>query len=319
MERAYGTPMATPMWSTSGKHLRKGLGLLQFVMSPSSCGAVDCIPTEARAKFFKLINEMVLEFQFLQQIGVVVLSLSKLRARVYRDQRDAILDFQESDLNELSNNSLLYARLVIGCFDTALKRENDTGSIINKPVLSYLNGLIFLLLSLDQYSKDECGVAVGMIDLTISYLQRIVPQAQLSESVISEKRKKRDILKSAFQRSKYKSSTATTINTNSFKVWSKKSKKNQLLPLLKETLDDFLVHLTILLRYRYIQTNEKLTFKPVERKESVLRKKFPRGTSPALQGSEWIFDPSSLSFQELATAPNSGTVKDSNSDSNGYY
>lgn len=309
MERAYGTAMATSMWSTSGLYLRKGLGLLQFTLAPPISDITSCLSQTLKLRISSTINEMIMEFQFLQQIGIVVLSLSKLRSRVHKERKDAMLDIQEGDLNDLSRNSLVYAKLVIGCLETSSRYSNDCGNIINKSGMAYLNSLIFLLLSLDQYSKDECGVSVGMIDMSISYLQKLVPKSQLEASLLLEKRKKRDILKSAFQKNEIKNKTIRT----SLDIWSKKSKNNQLLPLLKLTLDDFLIQLAILLRYRYVQTNEKLSFKPIVSDESTLRKLFPRSVASELQGSEWVFDRETRSLQEVSTTPYTET------NANDYY
>lgn len=310
MQRAYGLPMSDAIWSKSGIYLKRGLGLIQWVEQQFSSSFTQ----ETSNKLFKVLNEVSLEFEFLQQIGIVVLSLSKLRSKVYKNQRDAVLDFQEEDLRDLSSNSVLYAKLVIGCYETALKCSNDEGSIINKPLIIYLNSLMFLLLSLDQYSKNQCGIAIGMIEEAIASLSKIVPKSQLNDSILSKKRK-RDILKNAFHK---KTSSSSSSNNNidllhpSFTFPSRKSKNHQLLPLLRETLDDFLIPLSLLLNYRYQQTNEKLTFQPVEKDESSLRKLFPRGKAPELRGSQWIFNHDLLKLQEI-------DISISSPNSHGYY
>lgn len=303
LQRAYDSPMADSVWSTSGGYLKKGLGLLQFVEQEFS----QSFTPEANHNLFKITNNMNLEFQFLQQIGIVLLSLSKLRSKMYKDQRDAVLDFQDNDLIDLSSNSLLYAKLVIGCYDTALKCSEST--IINKPLKAYLNALIFLLLSLDQYVKDQSGVAIGMIKLTIGYLAKIVPSSQLNDSILRKKTKIR-IFKDIIQKKKKNSTPGKPI------TWIKRFKKDELLPVLEETLDDFLIPLSLLLRYRYEQTNEKMSYQKIEDDEPTLRKLIPRGKAPELRGSQWIFNRQTLTLQEInSTAPSTT----SSFNSAGYY
>lgn len=271
LERAYGSDVADAGWGTSGRCLRRGLGLVQYV----ELRFEQCLP-----RLCGLTTQLALEFQFLQQAGIVVLSLSKLRSKVHKGRREAVLDFYEQDLSELASNSGLYARLVIGCHDTAL-RCSRSSSIINKPVLIYLDSLGLLLVSLEQYSNDASGVALGMIQLAISRLNKIVPSSQLNDSILTKK-KKRDFLKNA-------------ISTKSRK-WTRK--KVELLPVLQETLDDFVIPLALLLRYRFTQTNEKLSYQPIETDENVLRKLIPRGKAPELKGSQWYLNLDEQSLQQ---------------------
>ena len=53
------------------------------------------------------------------------------------------------------------------------------------------------------------------------------------------------------------------------------SSKAYMMPLLKSSLDDFVIPLTILLRYRYQTTNENYSFKTVETDVSKLKELFP--------------------------------------------
>lgn len=276
LEKAYGSSVADAGWGTSGRCLRRGLGLVQFVEGRLAQAFVG----DVAQRLCGLTTQLALEFQFLQQMGIVVLSLSKLRAKVYPGRREAVLDFYEQDLSDLAANSGLYARLVIGCHDTAL-RCSRSSSIINKRVLTYLDSLGLLLVSLEQYSNDANGVALGMIQLAISRLGKIVPSSQLNDSILSRK-KKIDVLKNA-------------ITTKSRK-WT--HRKAELLPVLQETLGDFVIPLALLLRYRFTQTNEKLSYQPIESDETVLRKLVPRGKAPELKGSQWYFDYEEQKLQE---------------------
>lgn len=266
LEKSYGSDVADAGWGSSGRCLKRGLGLVQYVEVRFSGYFVG----DAGQRFFGLTTQLALEFQFLQQIGIVVLSLSKLRAKVYTGRREAVLDFHEQDLSDLAANSGLYARLVIGCHDTALKCSRSS-SIINKPVITYLDSLGLLLVSLEQYSNDASGIALGMIRLAISRLNKIVPSSKLNDSILTKK--KIDVFKSA-------------ISTKGRK-WP--HKKAELLPVLQATLEDFVIPLALLLRYRFTQTNEKLSYQPIESDENVLRKLVPRGKAPELKGSQWFF------------------------------
>ncbi|CAR26209.1 hypothetical protein ZYGR_0H00160 [Zygosaccharomyces rouxii] len=278
MQGAYGSERTDGAWSTGGSYLRKGLGLLQFALNwiLSSAAIAD------EQSMCSLVEDMIAELKLLQQIGIVVLSLSKLRTKMYKDQRDAVLDFQEQDLKDLAANSVLYSKLVIGCLDTALKCNR--GTIINNSLFAYLNSLSFLLLSLDEYNKDETGVAIGMIERSVYYISKIVNKSQLSDPLLSRNRK-RDRLKNALQKKPFHPGTGS-----STVPWFRKDKDQNLLPLLQETLDDFLLPLIFLLRYRYRQTNDKVNFKSVEDEESNLRKLFPQGKAPDIQFENWSFD-----------------------------
>lgn len=70
------------------------------------------------------------------------------------------------------------------------------------------------------------------------------------------------------------------------------------MPVLQETLDDFVIPLALLLRYRFTQTNEKLSYQPIETDENVLRKLIPRGKAPELKGSQWYLNLDEQSLQQ---------------------
>lgn len=277
---------AAAAWGKSGSYLRKSAGLVEF----AELQCARWVPADECRALFKVTNALKLEVGFLQQMGVVVLSLSKLRSEVYRDRRDAVLDFEDEDVATLSQNSGLYARLIIGCLEMAAKLPGS--SVVNRPVQSYLNSLVFLMMSLDQYAKDQSGVAVGMIEQSIRYLSQIVPAGRLADSILG-KRKKTDFFRNAVHRKSSDSKSGKTLK------WITRSKREELLPVLKTTLDDFVIPLAQLLRYRYKQTNEKLAYQTVENDEATLRKLFPRGKTPELKGSEWFFNRETAKLQEV--------------------
>lgn len=296
MQEAYGSERTDGAWSTGGSYLRRGLGLLQFTLN----WLLSSVALSNKASMCSLVEDMMAELRLLQQIGIVVLSLSKLRTKMYKDQRDAVLDFQEEDLKDLASVSVLYAKLVIGCLDTAF--NCNRGTIINNALFAYLNSLSFLLLSLDEYNRDETGVAIGMIERSIDYVSKIVNKSQLNDSLLSKIRK-RDKLKNVLQKKPFQHDAGS----GSF-PWIRKDKDQHLIPLLQETLNDFLLPLISLLKYRYQQTNDKVNFKSIEGEESKLRKLFPRGKAPDIQFQSWWFDQRS---RKLAPKPESS--------SGGYY
>lgn len=284
MQRAYGSEKSDGAWSTGGTYLRTGLGLLQFISHWLSSSEVT-VPNKQET--CNLVNDMMEELKVLQQIGIVVLSLSKLRANFYKDRKDAVLDFQEDDLKDLATNSVLYSKLVIGCLDTASTCKQ--GASINNALFAYLNSLCFLLLSLDQYQRDECGTAIGMIEQAVKYVSKIVSKSQLDDPLLSKKRK-RDVFRDALHKTPFSHDRTAMrgVGTSGPIAWVKRDRP--LLPLLQETLEDFLLPLIFLLRYRYRQTNDKITFQPVEQDESTLRKLYPRGKAPEAQFERWVFN-----------------------------
>lgn len=268
MQRAYESTDKDMLWGNSGSYLKKGLGYLQYL------SIRDCAP------YVNVINDLSLEFKLIQQLGIVVLSLSKLRAKIYTESRDAIVDLQLQDVSDLASASVLYSKLVIGCYDTALKCA--TGIIVNSKSLTYLDGLSFLLLSMDEYKKDNMGIAIGMLEVAIEKFTKLVPATRLNDSILQKKRK-RDTIKSVFSKQKLQDKLH--------------KKQPQLIQLLQETLDDFIIPLIILLRYRYQQTNDKLSFSTVIKNEITLRASFPRGKTPDLKGNIYAFQNGKL--QEL--------------------
>lgn len=106
-------------------------------------------------------------------------------------------------------------------------------------------------------------------------LLNIVPNSQLKELDIlssTDITKKRDLIKMSFKR---KIHGSTLKNQRIFEKKVPFSSKAYMMPLLKSSLDDFVIPLTILLRYRYQTTNENYSFKTVETDVSKLKELFP--------------------------------------------
>ena len=77
-----------------------------------------------------------------------------------------------------------------------------------------------------------------------------------------------------------------------------------LIHLLKDTLDDFIIPLITLLNYRYNKTNDKLTFMPIEEDIKKLQALIPRGKTSDLVGTKWDFRNGKL--RQEASSSNSG-------------
>ncbi|EDO16259.1 hypothetical protein Kpol_505p36 [Vanderwaltozyma polyspora DSM 70294] len=271
METSYRSEDKDSHWSTSGVYIKKALGLLQYF---KNCKITDD-PT-----FLSILNNISVELKVVQQLGMVILVLSKLRNKIYRNTRDAVMDFHNEDINELSHSSMLYAKLVIGCKDQIAGLPRT--SIINEQTHSYLEALALILLSMDQYQKDECGVAIGMINSAVNELSKIVPISKLNDSLLV-KQKKTDKIKNMLKK-------RPSLESSNSSIIMKMTNSSPLPALLKNTLDDFVVPLTILLRYRYQQTNDNVSFKPIEKNVEVIHGLYPQGKVPQLDGTIWIFD-----------------------------
>ncbi|CCH60330.1 hypothetical protein TBLA_0C05330 [Henningerozyma blattae CBS 6284] len=271
LERAYISEQKDILWSTSGKYLKRGLGLLGYYLENYDILALSTTS-------FQLCTDLASQFKLVQQIGVLVLSLSKLRSNMYKESKDAVLDIQSQDISTLATNSLLYGKIAIGCKDTALKCSSDN-QVINATLIDYLEALSYILISLEEYRKDETGNSIGLLNLAINHLKKINPNLLLDNS----------ILKTTKKRDKFKSIIQTKIPSKNT-ILPKKNNGGGLLPVLKETLDDLILPLVILLKYRYQTTNNKLTFKEIENDSIKLQALLPRGISPDLQGSKWSLD-----------------------------
>ncbi|CAI4063017.1 hypothetical protein N7582_002276 [Saccharomyces uvarum] len=290
LHRAYESSQpSNNLWVTSGTYLKRGLGLVGFLRAISQTNTVT---DPKNMRVLNISNQLSLEFQLLQQLGIVILALSKLRSKV---SKDAIVDLEPHELKELGTFSVFYAKLCIGSYNTALQCRD--GRIVDVIFLKYLQSLIYLFLSINQYNMDECGIAIGMLQESIKKLLNIVPNSQLKELDIlssTDITKKRDILKKAFKRKVHNTTSKTS---HIFEKKASSSYKNGIMPLLNLSLDDFIIPLTILLRYRYQRTNDNFSFKPVENDVDKLNKLLPRGKTSDLEGTTWRFQNGRLTFE----------------------
>ncbi|QID85183.1 hypothetical protein GRS66_007741 [Saccharomyces pastorianus] len=297
LHRAYESSQpSNNLWVTSGTYLKRGLGLVCFLKAISQTNAVA---DPKNMQVLNISNQLSLEFQLLQQLGIVILALSKLRSKV---SKDAVVDLEPHELKELGTSSVFYAKLCIGSYNTALQCQD--GRIVDFLFLKYLQSLIYLFLSINQYNMDECGIAIGMLQESVKKLLNIVPNSQLKELDIlssTDITKKRDILKKAFKR---KIHTTTLKTSHIFEKKASSTYKNGMMPLLNLSLNDFIIPLTILLRYRYQRTNDNFSYKPVENDIEKLNKLLPRGKSSDIEGIPWTFQNGHLTFENSNDASN---------------
>lgn len=290
LHRAYESSQpSNSLWTTSGTYLKRGLGLISFLKKTCKIGTTN---DDKEIQVLDLTNQLSLEFQLLQELGIIILALSKLRSKV---SKDAVVDLEPQELKDLGKSSVFYAKLCIGSYNTALQCQG--GRIVDGLFLNFLQSLIYLFLSINQYNIDECGIAIGMLQESIKKLLSIVPNSQLKELDIlssTDTTRKRDLIKIAFKR---KMHASTSKKQRIFQKAVSFSSKNDMMSLLRSSLDDFIVPLTILLRYRYQRTNENYSFKTVENDVDKLNELFPRGKSSDFQGTEWSFQDDHLTFE----------------------
>lgn len=290
LHRAYESSQASNnLWTTSGTYLKRGLGLICFLRKNFQLNTIN---DGKKIQVLNLINQLSLEFQLLQQLGIIILALSKLRSKV---SKDAVADLEPQELEELGKSSVFYAKLCIGSYNTASQCQG--GRIVDVLFIKYLQSLTYLFLSINQYNIDECGIAIGMLQESIKKLLNIVPNSQLKELDIlssTDTTKKRDLIKMSFKRKLHGSPLK---NQHIFEKKVPFSSKACMMPLLKSSLDDFIIPLTVLLRYRYQRTNENYSFKPVETEVAKLNELFPRGRSSDIEGTMWSFQDGHLTFE----------------------
>ncbi|CCK68534.1 uncharacterized protein KNAG_0B00870 [Huiozyma naganishii CBS 8797] len=278
MQKAFNKTESGSIWSSSGEYLKKGLGILQFCESNVS--------EKPDHRLLNLIIEMSFEFQILQQLGVIMLSLCKLRNSLSNEQSTE-LDLQTNDLKESTSASLFYSKLCIGCHDTASQIKQIHMLAQKREVMSFLEGTAYLLLSLDQFRKDEIGTATGLLHQSVNCYSHFVPRTKFTSTVLSTpkapmatKEKMRNKMHNTFLKTKQKA------NLLPFKA---RADNNKVSEIINDVMDTFLIPLVILLDYVFQQTNSKLFFQPVEKDSAVLKSLLPGGVKPDLKGIEWVF------------------------------
>lgn len=277
LQRAYDTPADNDnAWTTSGTYLKKGLGILEFLKI--------IVPNFTNTSLFERLSEMIIEFKLIQQLGILILSLTKLKKSMSNDTSSE-LDLQTNDLKKASATSAFYAKLSVGCHETCIQLKK--GRLINSGLTHYVDGLTYLLLSMDQYRKDECGIAIGMLEQSINCYSHIVPRSKLTSTILSTpklKVKPLDKMTNSFK------STLLKTKQKSDRTLKIEDTKRKLIPVLDDTLENFLIPLISLLGYVYNHSNDKLYFQPVIRDEAELKRLIPQGKSPQLESIPWYFN-----------------------------
>ncbi|SCU94853.1 LAME_0F09604g1_1 [Lachancea meyersii CBS 8951] len=283
-------------WASSGLYNKKAIGLLQLLNNLEIANSTHSL---------SLVQTYTKTWTLSQQLGVVMLSLSKLQSRVFgsttKDSKylkknssaryDRLLEFQESDLKDLAKSSLLYARLCIGCRSSCSQLANTSAATACEPLIQYLDSLTFILLSLDYYKNDDCGVAIGMLEAATDCLSGgLITSKQLK--LIQETRKLKDRFSAKWNELKSES-TGMRSKLNPFKKQSSPEQPG-LHPFLQSTLNDFIIPLMMLLHYRYTKTNDKVFFQPIVRDRQTLRNSWPQGKAPEVAGTIWVFDGDNL-------------------------
>ncbi|CAB4252015.1 similar to Saccharomyces cerevisiae YGR122W Probable ortholog of A. nidulans PalC, which is involved in pH regulation and binds to the ESCRT-III complex [Maudiozyma barnettii] len=284
LKRAYSSnDPKNKLWSIAGEQVKKGLGLLQFLN-------IYLINNNIPTKFAHSINDRIEEYQILYQLSIIILSFLKLKITMSNPETTK-LDLQTNDMASTASLCLFNAKLCIGCYNNA--QGFKFSNLINKHLLSYLEGSVFLLMSIDNFHKNETGVAIGMLEETINDFSNIVPREYITKTTLDKKSssklsqtsllKQKEILKNKLQH-----------RVLSFKNGIQKKQHDndpsELIPVLVDMLDDFLIPLIVLLRYVFQKTNDKLSFKPIERDIKQLKSTFPIGKTPKMDGIEWRYE-----------------------------
>ncbi|CAL9737530.1 hypothetical protein MOSE0_M02300 [Monosporozyma servazzii] len=290
LQRAYDTPTDNDSsWTTSGSYLKKGLGILEFLKI--------IIPNFMNPRLFERLSEMIVEFKLIQQLGILILSLTKLKKKLSNDASSE-LDLHSNDLKKASAASTFYAKLAIGCHETCIQLKK--GRLVNSGLTDYLEGLTYLLLSMDQYRKDECGVAIGMLEQCINSFSKIVPRSKLTTTILSTPKLKVKPLNKISHSFK---STVLKTKQKSERTLNIEDSKRKLIPVLNDTLDNFLIPLISLLNYVYNHNNDKLYFQSVIRDENELKRLKPQGKSPQLESIPWYINNGKIEeYKENATS-----------------
>lgn len=108
LHRAYESSQpSNSLWTTSGTYLKRGLGLISFLKKTCKIGTTN---DDKEIQVLDLTNQLSLEFQLLQELGIIILALSKLRSKV---SKDAVVDLEPQELKDLGKSSVFYAKLAL--------------------------------------------------------------------------------------------------------------------------------------------------------------------------------------------------------------
>lgn len=288
LQRAYtSNDPKNKLWTIAGEQVKKGLGLLQFLNN-------FLIQRNISTEYTLQLNEYIDEYQILYQLSIIVLSFLKLKIIMSNPETNK-LDLQTNELGSTAALCVFNSKLCMGCNNSALGLKKS--NLVTKELLAFLQGSIFLLMSIDNFNIDEVGIAIGMLDEVINEFSIIIPREEITKTTLEKESsskfskagllKRKNLLKNKLRHVSNKSSMIATRHSQT------------LLPVLVDVLNDFLVPLIVLLRYVYQRTNDKMTFKPVEKDIDALKSKFPIGKSPEMKGEQWIVSHGQLKTESL--------------------
>lgn len=292
LQRAYtSNDPKSKLWVSAGQEVKKGLGLLQFLEKTLNNQSVGSIHSS-------VIREQIENLQILSQLTVITLSLLKLK-HVMSNPMTTKLELQTNSISSTATSCVFNTKLCLGCLNNASGLRMQ--GFINQQLLAFLEGCAFLLMSIDEFKSNETGISIGMLEQTINFYSKIIPRTEITQSILEKEnstrstkfslRKKKELLKNKMHHTLSKTKQVTSNIGPGLS-------NTKLLPVLNVILHDFLIPLIQLLRYVYKQTNEKLTFKPIESDMSTLTSRLPSGISPTVTGTDWKFENEVLQISE---------------------
>ena len=300
-ESAYSddsNPVDSQQWQSSTNYNKRAIGLLQFASS---------VPMIS-IKLLTMCNQYASLYRLNQQLSMVLLTISKMRTRLYpagKDKYSTLLSFQDSDLQSLSAVSMPYAKLAIGCSGVCDSIQHSIESVhLKTQVLAmkrFLDCLSLALLSIFKYDKEnDTDAALDMINTAIANIRPLLSKDQVN-LLQNNKSLEKILVKTKF----WKESIKDKLKNKKW-VHSKKSDKDSnssyLHPFILEVIADFLLPLIMVLKVRYDTTNEFI-FDNVGSNSShnwVL----PQGKAPEVKGVRFFFDGSTLTVDQQAESEN---------------
>ncbi|CDO92513.1 unnamed protein product [Kluyveromyces dobzhanskii CBS 2104] len=297
-ENAYRSEsLDTQQWQASTNYNKKAIGILHFVASVAS------VPnsTLAQCEQYRSL------YQLDQQLSMVLLTISKMRTRLYPDAKDKyskLLSFQNSDIQELSKVATAYAKLSIGCSNvcTSLQLSMQGSPHFTSQIRSmqhFLDSLSLTLLSIDKFDhSDDPSTAAEMIDAAIVHIKPILSKEQLN-LIQNNKSLDKLLLHTKFWKESIRTKLKTKVKFGKNEQDSKRS-VSTLHPFILEIIADFLLPLIMVLKVRYDNTNEFI-FDGVGKPNTWA---LPLGSIPNVKGARYTFDGISLAIDDQSPLEN---------------
>ncbi|QEU61769.1 hypothetical protein KDRO_E06500 [Kluyveromyces lactis] len=297
-ENAYGS--ASPdvqQWQSSTNYNKKAIGILEFVST------VPFVPTSILSQ----CNQFCSLYQLNQQLSMVLLTISKMRTRLYPDAKDKyskLLSFQDSDIQELSKVANAYAKLSIGCSNVCTSLQlsvQDSPQLASqiKSMQHFLDSLALTLLSIDKYDHaDDPTTALEMIDTAIVHIQPLLSKEQLN-LIQNNKSLDKLLVQTRFWKDSIKGKLRNKIKLGKNKHDLQPTSMS-LHPFILEIIADFLLPLIMVLKVRYDNANE-FTFDGIGKSHKWV---LPQGKAPTVKGVHYMFDGVSLVIDQQSSSTN---------------